>query len=738
MRAIWQAFSTILLFLDSIVYFLISWVYQIILVLCNYDLLGDSSQIDALINRIYVIIGVVVLFLVAYSLLKIMVNPDDTKGKNSPFNIIKNVIISIVLIALTPTIFNFAMDFQQALLRENTIGKIILGGATDEEVENSSNTIAQGGNIIASTVLRAFLHPDYSLCSFNASAGDYDCSNVRISTASIDIPFVPTITTERNNYQDIWNDVVAGDFLSITVFAHSLAHEDTMVYYYIISTAAGVFVFFVLLSYCIDIAVRAVKLAVFQLIAPLPILARIMPGEQGQKVFSNWLKATLSTYVEVFIRLAILFFAVFLITLITNNLSSLLIEYNWLREAGVGFTVYLFTQAFIVIGIILFVKQAPQIIKDITGLDSGKFGFLSGLKGAMQAGSMFGSGITAAVRNFNAKDENGENRSIRKRIASATAGFGSGFGRSFKSADDVKDLKSMRGNIHNSAEEAIKKRIQRENNKLNAQRERDAYIEDINKRRREEGQEEIGAVAGRLKYKAHKAGEAAAEWAGASSYNAVAVQRTQELADKVDANFSAIEGTWKKSQGFIDAKAEADKASNQFNAMQQAYKNMITQGMTEAQAKANISNSWKMTLEEAEERKNNAKALQEELERTEQKKKAEAIALAARNIQSSIAQYLNIKIEEKRELERESDLAKRAAMESAKTFYGSLDNEGNFRSLINDLQSSDREAQNRARSFLDYLDKFNLETKYQKGEAQYQEEQRKSSIKSGDKGGSGK
>ena len=130
MRAIWQAFSTILLFLDSIVYFLISWVYQIILLLCNVDILDNDFQVQALINRIYIIIGVVVLFLVAYSLLKSMVNPDDTKGKNSPFNVVKNVIVSIVLIALMPTIFGFAMDFQQALLQENTIGKIILGGAT--------------------------------------------------------------------------------------------------------------------------------------------------------------------------------------------------------------------------------------------------------------------------------------------------------------------------------------------------------------------------------------------------------------------------------------------------------------------------------------------------------------------------------------------------------------------------------------------------------------------------------
>lgn len=719
----------LLLKLDAIVYSFIDWIYQIILMLANGDILGNTNLVDELINRLYIIVGVIILFLVAYSLLRSMVNPDEAlKGKESPVKIVQNVIISVVLIAVIPYVFDFAMGFQNSLLQQNTIGRLILGEGSGENA--SSSMIDDGGFNIAISVFQAFFQP-------NTSAG-YCTGNASIDQNYPDCEDLVAEIGAYNNFEEWWaNDVIASKNLFAISEANTLVAQNKISYTFIISTLAGAFVVFVLVSYCIDIAIRLVKLAVFQLIAPLPILARIVPNEQTKKIFSNWLKATISTYVEVFIRLGILFFAVFIIDLVVGNFNTI---FNTMGNnlGNVNPVLVLIAQALVILGIILFVKQLPGIIKDITGLDGGKYGFFTGLKGAMQTGAMFGSGITAAVRNFNAKDENGENRSMRKRIASATAGFGSGFGRSFKSADDVKDLKSMRSNIHNSAEEAIKKRIQRENNKLNAQRERDAYIEELNQKRREAGQEEIGAVAGRLKYKAHKAGEAAAEWAGASSYNAVAVQRTQELADKVDAGFSAIEGTWKKSQGFIDAKAEADKASNQFNAMQQAYRNMIAQGMAEEQAKTNIENSWKMTLEEAEIRKNNTKALQEEIERTEQKKKAESIATAARNIQLSVAQYSDIKIDENRVLERESDLGKRAAMESAKTFYGNLDNEENYRSLINDLQSSDREAQNRARSLLDYFDKFNLEAKYQKGEAKYQEEQRKSTIKSNDKGGSSK
>ena len=426
MGIIIQALMSVLLFLDSIVYFLISWIYQIILLLCQVDILGNSTEIDALIRRVYVIIGVVILFLVAYSLLRAMVNPDDLKGKRSPANIVKNVLISIALVALTPTIFDFAYDFQNGILMQNTIGKLILGTSTVDEDGNevsSNDTIADGGNVIAATVLQAFLHPNYDYCTLDSASATYDC-DVTINTNGLNLIFI-SIPTSSATYDSIWQGVEEdGDFLSITTFAYSLAHDDSMTYYFIISTAVGVFVFLVLLTYCIDIAVRTVKLAVFELIAPLPILARIMPGDQGEKVFSNWVKACISTYVEVFIRLAILFFAVLIIKIVIGNLQTIFIG-EALVTGKVGFTVFLFTQAFIIIGIILFIKQAPQILKDITGLDSGKYG-KSLMKGFGMMTAAFGGGATAAIRRTVADNREHPELGRGKRALRTLGALGSG------------------------------------------------------------------------------------------------------------------------------------------------------------------------------------------------------------------------------------------------------------------------------------------------------------------------
>ena len=293
----------LLLKLDAIVYTFIDWIYQIILMLADGDLLSNSNLVDELVNRLYLIIGVIILFLVAYSLLRSMVNPDEAlKGKESPVKIVQNVIISVVLIAVIPYVFNFAMGFQTSLLQQNTIGRLILGEGSGENA--SSSTIDDGGFNIAISVFQAFFQP-------NTSAG-YCTGNASIDQNYPDCEDLVAEIGAYNNFEEWWaNDVIASKNLFAISEANTLVAQNKISYTFIISTIAGAFVVFVLASYCIDIAIRLVKLAVFQLIAPLPILARIVPNEQTKKIFSNWLKATISTYVEVFIRLGILFFAVF-------------------------------------------------------------------------------------------------------------------------------------------------------------------------------------------------------------------------------------------------------------------------------------------------------------------------------------------------------------------------------------------------------------------------------------------
>lgn len=436
LNGIQSAIFWLLLKIDSIVYTFIDWIYQIILMLADGDILGNTNIVDELINRLYLIIGVIILFLVAYSLLRSMVNPDEAlKGKESPVKIIQNVIISVVLIALVPYIFNFAMDFQNSLLRQNTIGRLILGEGNAEN--SSSETIDNGGFNIAINVFSAFFQP-------NTSAG-YCTGNPSIDQNYPDCTMLSD-TIDGTDYYTWWNNEVyeAKNFGAIAD-ASDLVANERISYTFIISTIAGAYVVYVLAIYCIEIAIRLVKLAVFQLIAPLPILARIVPKEDTKKMFSNWLKATISTYVEVFIRLAMLFFAVFMINLVVNNFTTIfnMTSDNWTINPVLA----LIAQALVILGIIMFIKQLPQLIKDITGMDSGKYGKAL-IKGAGMLAASIGGGTTAAIRRTVTDKREHPEMGSGQRAARTLSALGGGMRRGLwqgSKVDKFGDIKKAAG-----------------------------------------------------------------------------------------------------------------------------------------------------------------------------------------------------------------------------------------------------------------------------------------------------
>ena len=129
----------ILLLIDGVIYNLIDRVYSIFEFLARLNLFGEE-QYNAIVNRLYIILGTVMLFVLAYALLRAIINPDDfAKGEHSFPNLIKNLIISLIIIVLLPTIFTVAFNVQNAILNTGTITKVILGennlGVQDGDVE---------------------------------------------------------------------------------------------------------------------------------------------------------------------------------------------------------------------------------------------------------------------------------------------------------------------------------------------------------------------------------------------------------------------------------------------------------------------------------------------------------------------------------------------------------------------------------------------------------------------------
>jgi len=353
------ALRTALFFLDSIVYPLIPTIYNLFMDIANTTIFTEDI-IDFFASKVYALLGIFMLFKVSFSILTYIVNPDSFTDKTKGFSkMISNIIISLVLLLFTPWIFSQAMDVQRILLKDNIIGKIF------STVSVSNTASVDPGNAMAYETFTAF----YSINKDNA--GYESCEGADIGK----VPDSDACKKYLGDKHDEFQNVLSVAYITKNVNfymdfdllnARNNNGEYIMTYMPLISTIAGGFVFWVLLLFCFDIAVRSIKLGFLRMIAPVPIISRIDP-KKGNDIFNKWVKLSVSTYLDLFIRLLAIHFAIFVISIVAQG--------DFIdASTGLPATVDPFVKIFIILGALLFAKQFPKLIKDLTGFDmSGKF-----------------------------------------------------------------------------------------------------------------------------------------------------------------------------------------------------------------------------------------------------------------------------------------------------------------------------------------------------------------------------
>ena len=394
LTALWS----FLLTLDGLVYNLICYVTNIFDALIKLNLFSNSGYTD-LVKRFYVVLGLIMLFALAYSLLKAIINPENfSKGETSFSKLIGNTVSSLIIIAVLPTVFSVAFNIQNSLVNQGTIYNLIIGNNTENNTKDI--TMNNSGRYLAYYTFRSFLleNPDSELCS------DYDddpseCDELIKSEAAGE-------TLKDTNKSVLYNN---GSFTLYNAFAKSVVVDKSLIHYFPISFLAGLFILYILLNFCFDVAVRVVKLAFYQIIAPIPVMCRIIPGGKMKDVFSKWLKQVISLFVEVFIRMAALAFGVFFLKIILQDGSDYSIT-DQLRNIGLKFYSRTFVKALLIMAIVVFIRQIPKIIGDMFGLDTAgmKLGLTDKLAmgGAFAVAGAAGSLVTshgnplAAVRGF--------------------------------------------------------------------------------------------------------------------------------------------------------------------------------------------------------------------------------------------------------------------------------------------------------------------------------------------------
>ena len=437
-----EAIRSIFMTFDMCIYYLLRFVYQLFFHIATFNIL-DSELIYNMFSRIQLIIGVFMLFQLVMIIIKGIVNPDtvtDSKTGGAG-NIIMRIIVSLALLALIVPInisnprneyekqvnnngilFGTLYSLQYRILSNNTIARLILGDE-DTAVQDSPYDPLTGNTMFGSlnrfanrftaTVIKMFYVP------YTDSEGNYVCNdplnNVYQKTIYEDDDTEPflLIAGATNTCTPIPStDVsVPGGTSTATRELVNTGEVYSISMSFLLSTLAGGALVILLIMITFEVAKRVFQLAALQLLAPIPIISYMDPKGSKDSAFNSWVKLLGTTYLELFIRLAVIFFAFAIITSFIDkynmfgsidNLAEGVVDVagtGWEMGGNVMATLELTRWTFIImsIALLIFAKDAPKFIKQMLGIKDNGSHFFSTI------GTALGFGVSAvgAVGSFN-------------------------------------------------------------------------------------------------------------------------------------------------------------------------------------------------------------------------------------------------------------------------------------------------------------------------------------------------
>lgn len=448
-----NTWRTVCSFIDRVVY----WFIEVLISL--FDAIADirifSGDNDSLLtnitNRIYLFIAIIMIFKVSFSIIQYIINPDNmNKGENGFGKVIQNVILSLVLLVVTPYIFDFAYNIQGPLVE--AVPKIILGIAADDETKKDEAAItaeeqAKLKSSIPIRLLSAFIQPNYRqnyditlknagfYCEKSNAAmlkedGSYndkfsDCLTSISLYTYFDGEDIPREMSPSALLAKAYNENQYSLLLDIVN-----AKKDDSIYLFeykwLFSTVAGIFVIIMYINFCIDIAIRTVKFSFLELISAVPIISMVDPKSSKSGMMSKWVKQCFNTYLGLFIRI----FAVSLVVLI----CQIIFAPSFLSSISGDYDVRVWTSFVIFFGALMFAKELPKMISDLTGIDlKGDFNMnpFKRIPGLNVANKLGGAALTGAIGGVGgavaagiATGKNGKN--VGAIIGSSVMGLGRG------------------------------------------------------------------------------------------------------------------------------------------------------------------------------------------------------------------------------------------------------------------------------------------------------------------------
>lgn len=423
-----NAFRELFFHIDKFVYMIARGAYQVFCYISEITLEREDIVTD-LTSRVYAILGILLVFIVTYNLLTYIINPDKiSDNKVGASAVIKDIVIALAIIALTPTLFAKLYAFQNTIITSGVISNLILGGYSSSDVEKygggneqdvGRNYIRMGANNMAANVFTAFFTP-----------ANNDFSAIYCNKSSTDVSSDNEIQQKNEEYSEYCvayaNMVNTGSMDSFG----DLITKNKYEYWFIFSTIGGIILTLFMLSFCLNLAKRVFKLFILQFIAPVPVVMELIPSKKGAR--KRWFDNLVQVYLEVFFFQAVIFIVIYLISMVPELVIQLFGNKTLSNDTG-GWFVKTLTLVFLIIGLLQFGKEAPQMIFDLLGIKS--TGTISAMaKRALKlpgiGASAVGTGVTSLANNISNTVRNFRNSdNVADKIGSIAGGVvGSGIG----------------------------------------------------------------------------------------------------------------------------------------------------------------------------------------------------------------------------------------------------------------------------------------------------------------------
>ena len=400
-----NAIREIFVVFDTAVYYLLQFMYELFFNIATMTLL-DGEMIYKVFSRVQLILGIYMMFQLVMIIIKGIVNPDSfTDAKNGAGHVIMRIIVSLVLLALIVPInikspkneyekqinnngilFGTLYSLQYRILANNTIGKLILGDDSTYYASDNSKVldIRRYANRFTNTIVKTFYQLNVD------SNGEYICHDgfdkIYNGTGTIALDDLDPAVIIVNGRLRCGSERFLLEGVNFNTVAATNQYRLTMNW---LSTIIGIVLVVVFFMLTFNVATRVFKLAALQLIAPIPIISYMDPKGSKDSAFNAWVKMLTTTYLELFIQLAVIYFSFSIINKFIEKFFSVgnAASTAWNAFAG-GASMQLLNWTFIIMTIALFIfaKDAPKFFKQMLGIkDEGK-GFFGAFGNAMGLG----------------------------------------------------------------------------------------------------------------------------------------------------------------------------------------------------------------------------------------------------------------------------------------------------------------------------------------------------------------